>query len=293
MARGTRLIRALGACLNMKFIFEAILISILLASSCPAVAKEWRGIVPLHSTRRDVERLLGPPRIDRTEVVFYTIGDEEIVITFSRGSCTANRGGWNAPHNTVLHISIEPKRRVNFTDLKLDLSKYKKVNDPEIKHLVYYNNDKEGISYQVDTGKGTAIDITYYPASSEGNLRCPDSYNDLYNTVKVDGYSKIPFSAEKKRLDAFAQKLFRYDTALGYIMVYAGKRAYMNEAQIWGNRSKQYLEKRWGGDPRRIIFIDGGYREKFTVELFLVPYGLTPPASTPTMRGDEMQIIKS
>lgn len=33
-----------------------------LALLVPATAREWRGIVPLHSTRADVERLLGPPQ---------------------------------------------------------------------------------------------------------------------------------------------------------------------------------------------------------------------------------------
>ena len=35
--------------------------ALVLISFCVAEAREWRGIVPLHSTRDDDRRLLGPP----------------------------------------------------------------------------------------------------------------------------------------------------------------------------------------------------------------------------------------
>ena len=40
----------------------AMLCALILFPQANACAKEWRGIVPLHSTCEDVERLLGPPR---------------------------------------------------------------------------------------------------------------------------------------------------------------------------------------------------------------------------------------
>ena len=36
-------------------------------------------------------------------------------------------------------------------------------------------------------------------------------------------------------------------------------------------------------DEKRIVFIEGGFREKFTIELWVVPDGKLPPTSTPTL----------
>src|SRR4026207_2045790 len=74
---------------------------VLLCSSSTADAKEWRGIVPLRSTRADVERLLGRPP-DPYDEIFgppqdaddyyhkysaldynYSLETEEVRITFS------------------------------------------------------------------------------------------------------------------------------------------------------------------------------------------------------------------
>jgi len=63
-------------------------------------SKPWRGIVPLRSTRVDVERLLGAPSMDHGDTVVYETGDERVSIEYSKGGCTV----------PLMHKSKPPRR---------------------------------------------------------------------------------------------------------------------------------------------------------------------------------------
>ena len=87
-------------------------------------AKDWRGIVPLHSTRADVEKLLGPPPpppSDGTQIYslnagrsIYKLGEGEVYIVYAN----ENTEGWNdcagkVPEGTVLLIYVTPKNQMS------------------------------------------------------------------------------------------------------------------------------------------------------------------------------------
>jgi hypothetical protein len=81
-------------------LFTSLCCLLLMASA--ASAKSWRGIEPLHSTRADVERLLGPPNVDRD---LYDFPGERTSIWYSDGGCKAGLpSGWNVPKDTVVEI---------------------------------------------------------------------------------------------------------------------------------------------------------------------------------------------
>ena len=48
-----------------------------------------------------------------------------------------------------------------------------------------------------------------------------------------------------------------------------------------GERAKNYLVKERGLPETRIVVVNGGHRDKRTVELFIVPLGAYPPTATP------------
>jgi hypothetical protein len=136
-----------------------------------ASAKEWRGLVPLRSTRADVERLLGPPPVGRNyadAVVYYT-NNEEVLIRYSTGLCIEK---WHVPRDTILFIHVSPQNKPKFADLKLDASKYKKIPDPEVLDYSYYDNEKEGFELNVNTVEGLVHTFIYYPPAKDNNLRC-------------------------------------------------------------------------------------------------------------------------
>ena len=101
---------------------------LLLISANVAFAREWRGIVPLRSTRADVVRLLNQCA-DQREACRFTVGTEDVHILFS--------GGLTAEHpecasgltpETVMLIDIEPLAKLKLRDLGLNR-----------RHLTYFD----------------------------------------------------------------------------------------------------------------------------------------------------------
>jgi len=106
-------------------------------------AKEWRGIVPLHSTRTDVERLLGKPTQDFEGIlVSYRLPTETIDIQYAanpQGTAEWPYDSWNVPKQTVTFIRAAPKKETYLSDLKLDLSKFtKEPGDYDVPSHFYY-----------------------------------------------------------------------------------------------------------------------------------------------------------
>jgi hypothetical protein len=271
-------------------------ICLMLAMHNASHAKEWRGIVPLHSTRVDVERLLGAP--EKLGGVSYSLSNGYVFISYSRGPCTGAHGGWNVPQDTVISITevfFEPKPKL--VDLKLDESKYKKERDLHYLSIVYYNDEEEGVSIEVNVDIGTVNGITYSPAAKDNYLRCPapaESPDDgIEDSRKFDEYSNLSFDAEKKRLSDFATQLQLEQNAKGYIIAYAGRHARIGEAQTRADRAKNYLVNERGIDARRVVTLDGGYREELTVELWVRPNGWRAPKASPTIGPNAVQLIKA
>jgi hypothetical protein len=292
---GTQL---LEGCVSPVFRSKTIIAAAVLAlvAAGNAEAKDWRGIVPLHSTRADVERILGPPTINQIDWAVYHGEKERVSIQYSKGPCTVEFSPWNVAKDTVISIWVTPVSNVRFADLKLDLSKYKKLADYHVGEIKHYIGEEEGVEYQVDENKGTVIVTKYLPTVADAPLRCPEPLNRLSETLKFE-YSDVSLKAEKNQLNKFAQLLRRYSSKIfaspeGYILSYAGKRARPREATTRAHRAKNYLVKVWRIDPRRIVTRDAGHREKPTIELYLVPAGGTAPHLTPTIDPKDVQIIK-
>ena len=260
-------------------------------------AKEWRGIVPLHSTREDVKRLLGPSPEPGER--FYEFENEVASIQYSSGLCEENIfGGWNVPRDTVIRINVSPKSRLLFSALNLDLSRYKKSVDPKFAGIVYYNDEEEGFAYQV--GHDEVDGIFYEPAAKDKHLGCPEAAPiaptlheaTTYPVDKIDEFGGIPLKEEKERLNHLAYLLKELPNTQGYIIVYAGRRALANEARLRAERAKHYMVNELKIETSRILAVDGGYREGPTVELWLGESGAPPPTVIPTVPPREVQIIK-
>jgi hypothetical protein len=110
-------------------------------------AQGWRGIRPLHSTRQDVERLIGPPL--QPNGMTYDLKGERVNVVYSANSCS--RGwpyGWNVPPGTVTGITIYPQPRPKLAELPIDVTKATKYVDPS--GFIHFNNNEAGLSVEVD-----------------------------------------------------------------------------------------------------------------------------------------------
>jgi hypothetical protein len=269
-------------------------VCLMLILNAEALSKEWRGLVPLHSTCEDVKGRLG---VTSCESSVFSLKDETVYIVFSTGACDTTQ--WNVPPGTVISIDVFPKKKLPITDFDIHEDKYKKKIDQHVLNTIYYFNEEEGITFTVYENK--VMTISYTPAHKDGHLRCTDAHGDQSAAEdqkpvylpKFDEYNDITFSEEKKRLDDFALQLNRYEPdTQGYIIFYGGLRARIGEAKTRAQRARNYLVNTHGLKAARIITIEGGYREEFTIELWIRPSGFGVPIATPTVQPRNVKIIK-
>src|SRR6266480_478089 len=96
---------------------------VLALSAINSSAKEWRGIVPMRSTRADVERLLGPPG----EHGRYQFENERGYVEYATGSChDKNNCLCFIPEDTVLNVYVQLETFLRFSSIKLNKRNYEK-----------------------------------------------------------------------------------------------------------------------------------------------------------------------
>ena len=121
--------------------------------------KEWRGIVPLKSTRADVERLLGKPNgLGR-----YEFENERAHIDYAKGCEQSTNCLCLVPKDTVISIFVTMESELKLADLKIDLAKYKKKRSSHLPGIVNFTDEEEGITYTVDEGDEEVTHLTYLP----------------------------------------------------------------------------------------------------------------------------------
>jgi hypothetical protein len=145
----------------------------LLVVCAEAPAKSWHGIIPLHSTRADVARALGKPRIGGGHIELFESEAGHVQVIYARRPCEmglpADWGNWNVPADTVVSISISLNQLLPLADLKIrNLKRLKWYTDKY--GATYYHDARRGIEYQVEGHLVTAI--SYGPGAQDRRLRC-------------------------------------------------------------------------------------------------------------------------
>ena len=134
-------------------------------------SRGWRGIVPLHSTRAEVERLLGPGT-DACKCAYYS-KDVNVFFLYSIGDCNSVRGAWDVPPDTVIRITVYAHHpSLKLTDLNLDGSKFEKRHIGHIAAIVTYINEETGLLIEVNEDIDAVGGFYYYPAKEDEHLRC-------------------------------------------------------------------------------------------------------------------------
>jgi len=103
-------------------------------------------------------------------------------------------------------------------------------------------------------------------------------------------------------LDNYVGEIRNDPTAKGYIIFYGGKTYdYYEKPKIRfpGRREAELRAKiaesrlKWlGEDLSRYVIVNGGYREKFTFEFWVVPEGAEVPKPTPTIDEKDIKFRK-
>ena len=104
---------------------------------------------------------------------------------------------------------------------------------------------------------------------------------------RFDEFPSIAFDDDKARLDNLAIELQNNPGATGHIVAYAGRGRRVGEADRMGRRAIDYLTTARGISRDRLVFVNGGYRETNSFELWVVPQGAEAPRPTPTLTPEQ------
>ena len=189
---------------------------VILLFAATVQAQGWRGIVPLHSTRSQVEQLLGPPtEQSSTYSVVYKTPTETVEIYYADGSpCGIGEkySRWRVARNTVLEIFITPFPGSPLSHFTVDESRYKKFT---VGHLseTRYINDREGEAWTMGVNDEVRS-ISYSPAADDSHLQCPgwprvNTTNCEYISDPYVSVGDIDFELDKFYLDKFLRRTLR------------------------------------------------------------------------------------
>lgn len=139
-----------------------------------ANGQDWKKIVPLKTTRAEIEAVFGHNTGNYS--VLYQLKDGRLSIVYSSGHCTPERRGrWDVPENTVISFTFSLRRPKRLSELKLDRRKFRRVDDDHLTGVVYYVSDEDGITYTIQEGRVDSIE--YGPGKEYEHLYCKDSPN--------------------------------------------------------------------------------------------------------------------
>ena len=110
---------------------------------------------------------------------------------------------------------------------------------------------------------------------------------------RFDSFENTSVEFENAVLDSFSIALLNKPNDIGYIIVYAGRRACSGEAQARAMRMKKYLVEYRGVEWNRVIWKDGGYlKQPYVLLEMQLRNGPQYPYDYPeTLPASEVQIM--
>jgi len=105
---------------------------------------------------------------------------------------------------------------------------------------------------------------------------------------KFDEYGDVACERERTHLARFRQQLDNQPGSQGYVIFYGGRFygrrfARRGESEARAKRIAAYSPLSDGIEVGRVVVVNGGFRERWTVELWTVPAGAVAPNATPTI----------
>jgi hypothetical protein len=111
--------------------------------------------------------------------------------------------------------------------------------------------------------------------------------------AKFDEWTRLPFRDEKARLDNLAIHWQQSPRMSIHVVIYAGKKACLGEADTRWARLREWLVRERGVPAHKITWVDGGYREEATVTVWLWPPELgKPPDAYDSLKRTQVKVIK-
>lgn len=276
--------------MNKRFLQITVLILVGIISGF-GQTNAWNSIVPLRSTRADVEKLLGAPKEFFYGTFKYDSKDGKVHVDYSTRKCD---GAWNVSVDTVLSITVYPAslEGKNLKELKIDESKFSMTADDTFTQT--WTNPEEGLQYRSD-GRDKFLSITYLPKKSDNDFRC-NGFPPFAPEGRHMRYEYTTFYSQKlNRGENINNVCARFGNVLfqlrenwgkdykGYAMVYFDNKLPLKQYEKYFAGIKYCVFNQMKFPPERLAIIEGGLREESLIEFYILPTKWKPPAPNPTL----------
>jgi hypothetical protein len=192
-----------------------LIVSLVLSCTATANAKEWRGIIPLRSTKADVERIVGSPNSSGQ----YEIENDRVSVLYSDGLC-ANTNAQLAknceclvPKDTVLRIYLTFDLPPNISTLGLNKAKYLRTPFAAYEPSATYANFREGVVYTVRESDNRVTNVDYLPSARD----CREIIERHANTLIKAWQGIVPWRSTRADVE---KTLGRPTGSIGHVYIY-------------------------------------------------------------------------
>lgn len=122
---------------------------------------------------------------------------------------------------------------------------------------------------------------------------CVQAVRAQSESEKRDKFGAVRCEEELAILDGIEYKLKSYPFTTAYFFVYGGKHdTRRNEVQLRSARMRRYLVDNRGIELDRVKIVAAGFREKFTIDVWLISVGENAPKPTPTISRKNVRFKK-
>jgi hypothetical protein len=127
------------------------------------------------------------------------------------------------------------------------------------------------------------VDVGGFDRACSTASSCTSQVLPKVEAVKITEYGTLPAKDEQAKLDDFFLEFYHSSETRAFIYAYGGPASRRGDARKAAERAKTYLVRKREVDAASVEIVDGGYREQPTVELWIVPIVVEPPAPSPTV----------
>jgi hypothetical protein len=149
-------------------------------AASPCVAKQWRNVAPMRTTRAEVLQLLGNPKQNQSDNgEYFDLATETVTFKWVHPTCGTQNPIVDEssiqPDDLVLNIAVKPKVPIQSKDL--DISRPKSYSDWLSEDVDCLGNGEDGVwnctiingreGFGYATSKDGVVAIYYFPTDEE------------------------------------------------------------------------------------------------------------------------------
>jgi hypothetical protein len=159
------------------------ILGVLLFAQEPRSLTKIRQIIPLRSTKADVEKIFGKATENYANTSEYKINDDFLTVEYSTGECSSNLATYQVPKGTVIRVNVLLKRAIDFKFVNEDISNFEMEESNDTQNETYKNlikgvrydvfvKSKEGVEY--DKSPRLLNSMSIFPSNKYSYLECSE-----------------------------------------------------------------------------------------------------------------------